>query len=193
MQKPVIQCILAAGESRRLGQPKALLPCDGKPLINSHIDRFQGPSIVVLGQSHKELSKNLGSCQFVINENWHLGQFSSLQKVLRAVKPGYDALILPVDQWPIDQATYQVLLNSRNESFDVIQPQLDNKNGHPILISEDFITKLVALDPTENRLDHIIYEVPKHRKLSIKTEDSAVCNDIDTIEDLHLFRELYSE
>lgn len=190
--KPVVQCILAAGQSRRLGQPKALLKCAGKTLINSHIDQFQGSSIVVLGYAHKELSKSLGSCQFVINENWHLGQFSSLQEVLRAVKPGYDALILPVDQWPINQATYQLLLDSRSKSFDIIQPQLDNKNGHPILISEDFIKKLLILNPTESRLDHIIYKVPQHRKLSVKTQDIAVCRDIDTSEDLHQFRKAHS-
>lgn len=192
-RKPVVQCILAAGQSRRLGQLKALLPCGGKPLIKIHIDQFNGPSIAVLGQSHKELAQNVGSCHFVVNKNWQYGQFSSLQSALREVKPGYDALILPVDQWPVSQATYELLLNTRNQSFDVIQPQFDKKNGHPILISEKLIKKITTLNPVENRLDHIIYAVPEHRKLIAKTQDLAVCKDIDTPEDLNMFREVYSE
>ena len=49
-----VAIILAAGESRRMGQPKQLLPFGGKTMLECVIDAFRTPHvaeiIVVLGR-----------------------------------------------------------------------------------------------------------------------------------------------
>ena len=52
--------ILAAGESRRMGRTKALLPLEGRTFLEVLVDRFSaaavGPIIVVLGSAAGERS-----------------------------------------------------------------------------------------------------------------------------------------
>src|SRR5882672_3012929 len=60
-----VAIILAAGESRRMGQPKQLLPFGGKTMLECVIDAFQTPRVeeirVVLGYKAEEIEEKIGS------------------------------------------------------------------------------------------------------------------------------------
>src|SRR5712671_3953631 len=60
-----VAIILAAGESRRMGQPKQLLPFGGKTMLECVIDAFQSPRVdeirVVLGYKADEIAGKIGS------------------------------------------------------------------------------------------------------------------------------------
>lgn len=173
MQKPIIQCILAAGESRRMGSVKALIKFQNKSLIQHHLERFDGTSIVVLGCHSEQILRTVNIPNYVKNTHWRNGQFSSVVKILKQVPKNCDAFILPVDHLPIKLSTYRTLADSRIESFSVIQPSNKGQNGHPVLLSEKFIQEILSCDSINSRLDYLIHKLPLGVKFQKEIIDPA--------------------
>ena len=109
-------------------------------LIQHHLEKFGGTSIVVLGCHSEQILNTVDITNHVQNPNWRNGQFSSIRKVLEQVPKGFDAFILP-DHLPIKQCTYRILADSRIENFSVIQPSNEGVNGHPVLLSENLFKR----------------------------------------------------
>ena len=106
--------ILAAGESKRLGQSKQLLPYQGRSLLQ-HIEHQLTPLVdelfVVLGHNHRLLQEQLKTAHVVINQQWTYGLGSSLHCGVRAAQAGADALLVALCDQPKIRAThYQALL-----------------------------------------------------------------------------------
>ena len=86
--------ILAAGESKRMGTPKALLQHEGHTFLERLLDAARHPKIgitrVVLGcHSERVLAKvQLEPATVVLNPEWKKGQLSSIQAVLKALPSG---------------------------------------------------------------------------------------------------------
>src|SRR5271168_821637 len=97
--------ILAAGESRRMGTPKALLPYRGKTFVDHLIAVTRHPRVgvtrLVLGAGAAEIQKKLtiDSSDIIVNSEWAKGQLSSIHAAIHSVQSeSTEALILcPVD------------------------------------------------------------------------------------------------
>ena len=107
--------ILSAGESRRMGAPKALLLYGGETFL----DRLVGllaercdPVIVVLGAGAAEIEARASRrARFVRNAEYRLGQTSSMQCGLRAVPAEADGVLFTlVDHPAVAPETIQALL-----------------------------------------------------------------------------------
>jgi molybdenum cofactor cytidylyltransferase len=83
--------ILAAGESRRLGQPKQLLTCDGETLLNRAIrmatESGAWPVLAVLGARFASISASVQGERVikVHNDRWRQGIGSSIEAGMRAL------------------------------------------------------------------------------------------------------------
>src|SRR5664279_6348180 len=95
-----VAIILAAGESRRMGEPKQLLPFGGTTMLECVIDAFRSSRvdqiIVVLGHKAEEISQKLGTApqlKIVKNPHYPQGMFTSVQAGLRAL-PEQAALVM---------------------------------------------------------------------------------------------------
>ncbi|HET9548585.1 MAG TPA: NTP transferase domain-containing protein, partial [Candidatus Binatia bacterium] len=72
--------ILSAGESSRMGQPKALLPIEGETFIGRIVASLKqtqvGKIIVVLGHNADQLAAAIGPLpvEILINPNYQRGQ-----------------------------------------------------------------------------------------------------------------------
>jgi CTP:molybdopterin cytidylyltransferase MocA len=100
---PVAAIILAAGESRRLGQPKQLLAYRGQTLLERAIrlvnEAGASPVLVVLGANFAMISAAIQSPDAIPihNDRWRQGLASSIEAGLRALSvcaPDADGVLL---------------------------------------------------------------------------------------------------
>ncbi len=142
--------LLAAGESSRMGKPKALLDWFGVPLViaqaNSLLEGGAERVIVVTGAHHEEIhtvASKLGDARVVNNAEWASGKTTSIKTGLTALSDECDTIVLlAVDQprpaWVVDRA-----LNSHiKSSCDVTSPRYDGHGGHPLIFDISLLDQL---------------------------------------------------
>src|SRR5271154_6264799 len=103
--KKLAAAILAAGESRRMGRPKALVRFEGLTFVEHLLAATRHPRVgvvrVILGANAESVAAELklDSEIVVVNEGWQQGQLSSIQAAIRSLPPEKtDGLLLcPVD------------------------------------------------------------------------------------------------
>ncbi len=100
--------LLAAGEGRRFGGPKALIELDGEPLVRRGIRLLiQGgcdPVVVVLGAAAERVAPLCEGVEVVVAEQWHSGMGASLRAGLAALDGRADACIVALADQPLVSA-----------------------------------------------------------------------------------------
>jgi molybdenum cofactor cytidylyltransferase len=113
MSHDVLIAILAAGASRRLGQPKQLVTVEGKPLLRRQcevaIEAGIGPVAAILGCDAETCRAVINDLQITVhlNERWADGLGSSIACAARAAESAL--LILHGDQFAISAADLRKL------------------------------------------------------------------------------------
>jgi molybdenum cofactor cytidylyltransferase len=181
--------VLSAGESSRMGKPKALLRIRGKTFIEQIISAFRatkvGEIIVVLGHNAEELKPKIDplSVTVVLNPDYRKGQLSSLIAAiqrLQAESAKVDGVLVHLVDHPfINPAVINDMIDRFYESNRLIViPTYKGKRGHPVLLSSQLFPELLStpLDQGANAV------VRAHRQetLELETEDEGVIMDIDT-------------
>lgn len=138
--------VLAAGESRRMGKQKLLLPYGGKTVIARVIDNILASdidrTIVVTGHDHAAVRQALGERQVQLTQNtsYRDGMLSSIRRGMAELGEDVAAyLIVLGDQPDIPPATVNTLL-SRFAASDsnIVSPTFGGKPGHPIVVPARF-------------------------------------------------------
>ena len=181
--------ILAAGESSRMGQDKALLTYGGRTFLETIISILREADVsrvaVVLGHHAEEIQRGitLEDVEVVINPEYHRGQTSSLQAGLRALESAdleADVLCL-VDHPLISADTVRALVASfRRSGAPVVIPTFQNQRGHPVLIGRALFSEVSSLDPGEGANTVI----GRHREATqfVAVSDPGILLDIDDAE-----------
>jgi molybdenum cofactor cytidylyltransferase len=143
--------VLAAGGSRRLGQPKQLLSYGDGTLLEHvlGVARASGLDQVVcaLGEASAEIRRtvDLRGVDVVDNPDYGAGCSSSIAAALRAVDPRADVLVLLLgDQPGVTPATVAALLCGRGDAPVAVCRYADGR-GHPLAFARTLFGALGAL------------------------------------------------
>ena len=179
--------ILAAGESRRMGFPKALLRYRDETFLDTLIGQFSArcqPVIVVLGAHASRIrERTLRAATFVINEDYQRGQTGSMQCGLRAVPDGVDGVLFTlVDHPAVSPATLDALLGGvapegGADTPLVRVPRYMGRRGHPIWFSSRLIGEFLGLP--ENGAARDIVRSHAGQTEFLDVDDAGILADID--------------
>lgn len=179
--------LLAAGESRRMGSPKALLLCHGQTFLERSCTAFFSAEveelIVVLGAWESRLRPALPrhpALRTVVNPHYTLGQLSSLGCGLRALSPASDAAVVNLVDHPLVRAeTIAALIASfRAAPVPISIATYQGKRGHPVLFSRQVYAELLAA-PLDQGAKVVVRKDPA-RVRPVSLNDPGVVADIDT-------------
>ena len=172
--------ILAAGESRRMGSPKALLRYHGQTFLDTLIAFFAprcSTVIVVLGAHAGEIREAVAQdAVFVLNRDFLSGQTSSMQCGLRAVPGDAEGVLFTLADHPaISPSTIDALLAEPRPLIRI--PRFDGRRGHPIWFSRALIQEFLAL-PASGAARDVVYSHAAETEY-IDGNDPGVIADID--------------
>lgn len=182
--------ILAAGESRRMGEPKLLLRIKGKLVIEWVIDSFDDmvdELVVVLGHKPENLTPILDELdvQWVVNENYREGMASSFKEGLKRLK-GCDAVFLALGDQPfVERDFLKRMIDAWNAGAKVVNPVHKGKKGHPVLFDRSLFDEILSLRRHETVRD-VIHRHEDQRSL-VEAGEWAVM-DLDTPEGLQAIK-----
>ena len=148
--------ILAAGESRRMGAPKALQVIRGKSFVERLLIATKNPRIglrrIVLGAQAEEIRGQLisGDAEIVVNADWPKGQLSSIHAAIRSLPEGHTEglLLCPVDHPLVSPHVVAHLINAFDAGGKkIIVPVFQGRRGHPVIFHASLYEELLAASP----------------------------------------------
>ena len=161
--------LLAAGESSRMGQLKALLPWRGQALLEHQVSALLeggvGRVVVVMGHRADELRPLVESSQgvsWVINQDYLQGKTTSIKAGLSALGPAAvsEILLLNVDQPRSASDISRILDVHRANEYTITIPTYAGKGGHPIVLSADLLGELLAIDEDSQGIKAVVRRRP---------------------------------
>jgi molybdenum cofactor cytidylyltransferase len=184
--------VLAAGQSTRMGQPKAMLPADEHDTFLTKIIRtFQtvvDDVVVVVGHEADAVMTSVAarglSPRFVLNPDYDAGQLSSVLAGLRAVdRPGVSAFLLTlVDVPQVSPTTVRGVVDRyRATGAPIVRPVQGARHGHPVLIDRRLFNAVRGADAAAGLKPIVRAHASSEGDLVVDDEGAFV--DIDTPED----------
>lgn len=151
--RPVVGLLLAAGGGRRLGgRPKALLPHDGRLLVEHAAEALRTAGCarvhIVLGAAAEEVRARaeLPDCVLVDNPEWEEGMGSSLRAGLGSLAGtgAGAALVALVDQPGIGPRAMERVLAAYTGPASLASATYEGMRGHPVLLGADLWEDVAA-------------------------------------------------
>jgi molybdenum cofactor cytidylyltransferase len=186
--------VLAAGESRRMGRPKAGLPVrpGGPTFAHALVRTLQSAGlgdVTVVAGAHpaavREALVGLDAVRVVEHRGWAAGQLSSLLAALRTLEtPDLDGILVGLVDSPFVAAeTVRLVVDRWMESrAPIVRPLLGDRHGHPVVFDRATFADLHRA-PLERGAKAVLEKWAPH-VLNVPVDDAGVLADIDTPEDL---------
>lgn len=184
--------ILAAGAGTRMGITKSLVMLGESTALEMAVGRLHeaqcGPITVVVGASHEDvmLRHRTLDVQWVVNERWEKGMFSSVRAGVGSFSELPDVLMLQlVDHCRVEVDTLkQLRLQALCSSDHLIRPTVAHRMGHPIIISQDILKAIIVADVSCSMRE--LLSQWKNKSFNIEFNDKFVTKDFDNVCDLRI-------
>lgn len=181
--------VLAAGESKRMGEAKLLLPFGEKTIIETVIDNVIQSKVekilVVLGSDRETIEQKIKnySLKIAFNPDFRSGMLSSVHAGFRALPENAQAaLVVLGDQPSISTSVIDELIDAyRRTRKGIVLPVYKSERGHPVLIDMKYRSEIENLSP-DIGLRGTVYNHPEDI-LEVEVKSQSVLRDIDYIED----------
>ena len=174
--------ILAAGESKRMGSPKALLEFRGETFLDRLTGIFSDfcePVVVVVGAEAGQIRcgvKHPERALFAENANYQLGQLSSMQCGLRMLPATTDGVLFTLVDHPNPQpSTIAALLEQPRPPLAI--PRCRGRRGHPIYFDAALAAEFLSI-PADSQAKVVI---ARHldRTRWVDVDDPGILDDVD--------------
>ena len=194
--------ILAAGQSRRMGQPKLLLPWGKESVLEHVISVFAKAGIedllVVTGAARQQIeslvakSRELYPVHIVHNPDFQDGEMlSSLQAGFNALwASNFDkleretsaALVGLADQPQVQERTVRLVCEAFIQTKSpLVVPSFQMRRGHPWLVAASLWRDLLAMQYPQSPRDFLQRHASDIHYVNVDT--SSILADLDTPED----------
>jgi molybdenum cofactor cytidylyltransferase len=181
--------ILAAGESKRMGQPKMLMRWGRSTVLQTVIETYRAAGLngvdVVTGGARAQIEALVGdSARTVFNAKYRPGgMLSSIQVGLRAQPAETQAVLVALG----DQPQVQVDSVRRiREEYDrtgaaLIVPSYQMHRGHPWLVAREYWHEILKMQTPESSREFL----DRHQRsiLYLELGTATILQDLDTPED----------
>jgi molybdenum cofactor cytidylyltransferase len=183
---PVTGVVLAAGNSRRLGEPKQLLPYRDTTLLGATLEVARSAGfdqlIVTLGAAAPAVrdAVALDGVDVVVVDDSGTGCSASLRTALDRVDRGSEGIVLMLgDQPRVDPATVRRMI-AEGPGADITVCRYDDGIGHPFWLSRSVFGELQRLHGDKGVWK--LVESGRHevRELAV---DGPIPLDVDTWDD----------
>ncbi|HKR14378.1 MAG TPA: nucleotidyltransferase family protein [Pyrinomonadaceae bacterium] len=182
----VAAILLAAGQSRRMGAFKPLLPFGEKTVIESCLDYLRKGGIetpiVVLGHRAGEIRKQLNNTTIAINPDPNSEMGSSIAAGIRVLDDDAKCVMIAlVDHPAIPTTVVSSLIDEWRNGARIVIPTWQNRGGHPVLVDLAFKNELLNLDRTSGL--RALFKSHEKDIKRLPVDSPFVARDMDTWDD----------
>ena len=182
--------ILAAGQSKRMGQPKMLLPWRDGTVLTHVLSVFREAGaediVVVTGGARDQVEELVAGfgVRTVFNEAFQMGEMlSSIQCGIRALTRQTQAVLIGLGDQPQVQAgsvrrVCEAFLETRS---DLVVPSYRMRRGHPWLAARPLWDELLRMEPPASPRDFLNAHSADIRYVNV--DDPNILADLDTPEE----------
>lgn len=179
--------VLAAGSSRRLGQPKQLLAYKGRTLLDATLEMARAAPfdqrLVTIGGAAPEVQERVDLAGFDVVDSVHhtQGCSSSIVSALQSLDEDVEGFVLLLgDQPEVSVETIDALVSEAAAGAPIAVCRYDNGIGHPFWFGRATFTELADLHG-----DKAVWKLIESGKHPVTEVPIAgpVPLDVDTMED----------
>ena len=185
--------VLAAGGSRRMGEPKLLRPFRGQPLVVHAVDlaiRTTDEAIVILGAGQLWIRRALEGrpVRFVENALWEQGQSTSVRAAIQALGGGIQSVLFLLGDQPLipDQLIRRLVERHQATLAPLVAPRVAGRQANPVLFDRATWPALLELQGDVGGRGLVAQYPPEW----IEWGDEMAFLDVDTAEDYRRLLEL---
>jgi CTP:molybdopterin cytidylyltransferase MocA len=184
----VAAILLAAGQSRRMGAFKPLLPFGNTTVIEHCIDYLQRGGaetiVVVVGHRADEVRHALNESDiiFAVNPDPNSEMGASIAAGIRVLPASSAAtLIALVDHPAVPPNVVATLIETWQHGARLIIPTWQGRGGHPVLVDLSFRSELLNLDATGGL--RALFDAHRNLVERVLVDSPYVARDMDTWDD----------
>lgn len=178
--------ILAAGESKRMGRPKMVLPWEDTTVLGKVLATYRAAGLdeilVVTGGARRQVEALLGpGVRAVYNPRFAEGDMlGSLQAGLRTLASTTEAALVGLgDQPQLEQASISRLLEAfAATGAPLIVPSYEMRRGHPWLVARIFWDEILAMRAPDSPREFLNRHAGEIHYVRVETP--GVVQDLDT-------------
>ena len=191
----VAAILLAAGQSRRMGAFKPLLPFGNKTVIECCIDYLRDGGVetivVVLGHRADEVRESLAERQliFAVNPDPNSEMGASIAAGVSVLPPSCEAALIALSDHPaVPSRVVSTLIETWNKGARLVIPTWKDRGGHPVLVDLSCKSELLNLSARGGL--RALFEAHKNKVERVPVDSPYIARDMDTWDD---YRTLHEE
>jgi len=182
--------ILAAGESKRMGQPKMLLPWGTETVLTHVISIFRKAGVsdilIVTGGANRQVEELVSglTVRVVFNRDYaNTEMLVSIQCGIRALTRQTEAVLIGLgDQPQVQERSVRKVCDAFNaKRSNLVVPSFQMRRGHPWLVARPLWEEMLLMKSPQSTRD--LLNVHQEEIQYVDLDDPNILADLDTPED----------